>query len=114
MVRVWGKANCTTSKRGIGFLEARGVRFELLDIVRNPPPRQLLEAHVTGRDLKRFVNTSSKPYRELGLKHGLPSREELIELMLAHPGLIKRPVIEQHGKAAFGFDPEAIEEVLKA
>ena len=114
MVKVWWKKTCTTSKKGIAFLETKGVQFELFDIVTSPPPRELLTRHVTGPVLKRFINTSSKPYRELGLKNGLPPREQLIDLVLDHPDLIKRPVIEQHGVVSFGFNPGAIEAVLKA
>ncbi len=112
MLTVWWKKTCRTSKKGIAHLEAAGARFELRDIVTDPPPRELLERHVTGENLKRFCNTSSKPYRELGIGRAMPDRERLIDLMLEHPDLIRRPVIEKEGRAVFGFDPDAIDELL--
>jgi len=59
MVTVWWKKSCKTSKKGIGYLDERGVVYTLRDIVGEPPPRELLAAHVGGDNLKRFINTSS-------------------------------------------------------
>ncbi len=113
MVTVWWKKTCKTSKKALEYLDGKGVAYELRDIVSDPPPRGLLEAHVRGDDLKAFCNTSSKPYRELGVGKAMPPRERLIELMLEHPDLIRRPVIENDGRVAFGFDPAAIDAVLE-
>ncbi len=114
MVTVWWKKGCKTSKKGIEYLDSNGVEYELRDIVSDPPPRELLEDHVGGERLKAFLNTSSKPYRELGVGKNMPGRERLIGLMLEHPDLIKRPVIEKDGRVSFGFDPEAIDRVIGA
>jgi len=114
MVTVWWKKGCKTSKKGIDYLDGKGVEYELRDIVSDPPPRELLDTHVGGDTLKAYLNTSSKPYRELGVGRNMPERERLIELMLEHPDLIKRPVIEESGRVAFGFDPEAIDRVVGA
>ncbi len=112
MVIVWWKKTCKTSKKGLEYLDSKGIDYELRDIVTDPPPRELLEAHITGDNLKAFCNTSSKPYRELGIGKNMPDRDTLISLMLEHPDLIKRPVIAQDDRASFGFDPEAIDRVV--
>jgi len=112
MVVVWWKKTCATARKGVEYLRERGVEFELRDITEDPPPRELLEANLDERNLRAYVNTRSKPYRELGLKSRLPGKAELIDLMLAHPDLIRRPVVARGGKASFGFDPEAIDAVV--
>lgn len=112
MTTVWWKKGCKTSKKGIDYLNGKGVEYELRDIVSDPPPRELLEAHVGGENLKAFLNTSSRPYRELGVGKNMPTQKRLIELMLEYPDLIKRPVVERDGRVSFGFDPEAIDGVI--
>jgi len=112
MVTVWWKKTCKTSKKALEYLDSRGIDYELRDIVGDPPPRELLEAHVTGDDLKAFCNTSSKPYRELGIGRNMPDRDTLITLMLEHPDLIRRPLVLADGKASFGFDPAALDRVV--
>lgn len=112
MVTVWWKKTCTSAKKGVAHLRERGVEFELRDIVKDPPPRELLEANLDEGNLKAAVNTRSKPYRELGLKAGLPPKAKLIDLMLEHPDLIRRPVVAKGGRASFGPDPAAIDAVI--
>lgn len=112
VVTVWWKKSCTSAKKGVAYLRERGVEFELKDITREPPPRDLLEANLDENNLKAAVNTRSKPYRELGLREGLPDKARLIDLMLEHPDLIKRPVVARGGRASFGPDPDAIDAVV--
>ena len=112
MVTVWWKKTCTSAKKGVAYLRERGVDFELRDIVKDPPPRELLEKNLDPANLKAAVNTRSKPYRELGLKSGLPEKDRLIDLMLEYPDLIRRPVVAKGDRASFGPDPAAIDAVL--
>ncbi len=114
MITVWWKRGCTSAKKGVAYLQNRGVEFELKDITKDPPPRELLERNLDPADLKGAVNTRSRPYRELGLKDGLPDTRRLVDLMLEHPDLIKRPVVANAGRASFGPDPDAIDGVLDA
>ena len=111
-ITVWWKKGCTSARRGVEYLRSKGVEFELREITKDPPPRELLEANLDPGNLKAAVNTRSKPYRELGLKAGLPPKERLVELMLEHPDLIRRPVVARGGRASFGPDPEAIDAVI--
>ncbi len=114
MVTVWWKKTCTSARKGVAYLREKGIDFELKDITREPPPRELLEANLDEDNLKAAVNTRSRPYRELGLKAGLPDKQRLIDLMLEHPDLIRRPVVARDGRASFGPDPAAIDAVLRA
>lgn len=61
------------------------------------------------RDLLR---TSEAVYRELGLGKNDFSDDELIALMLKHPDLIQRPIIERGDKAVLGRPVENIRALL--
>lgn len=61
------------------------------------------------RDLLR---TSEPIYRELGLGKGEFSDDEIIRLMLKHPDLIQRPIIERGAKAVLGRPMENVRSVI--
>ena len=63
------------------------------------------------RDLLR---TGEAVYRELGLGKGEFSDDEIIALMLKHPDLIQRPIVERGPRAVLGRPVENIRELLTA
>ena len=72
--------------------------------------RELLrKMKLAPRDLLR---TSEQVYRELGLGRGEFSDDEIIQLMLKHPDLIQRPIVERGPRAALGRPVENIRALL--
>ena len=61
------------------------------------------------RDLLR---TSEPIYRELELGKRETTDDELIPLMLEHPDLMQRPIVERGGKAVLGRPVENIRGLL--
>jgi arsenate reductase (glutaredoxin) len=59
-----------------------------------------------------ILRTSEAVYRELGLGKGEFSDAELIALMVRHPDLIQRPIVERGKKAALGRPVENIKALL--
>ncbi len=50
-----------------------------------------------------FLNPKNELYREKQMKLHPPSRQEALELMSAHPNLIRRPLVVEGEKIWFGF-----------
>ena len=72
--------------------------------------RELLRKMKLGpRDLLR---TSEAVCRELGLGKGEFSDDEIIALMLKHPDLIQRPIVERGARAVLGRPVENVRELL--
>lgn len=61
------------------------------------------------RDLLR---TSEAVYKELGLGKRELSDDELIALMIQHPDLIQRPIVERGERAVLGRPVENIKALL--
>jgi arsenate reductase len=61
------------------------------------------------RDLLR---TSEPVYRELGLGKGEFSDDEIISLMIKHPDLIQRPIVERASRAVLGRPTENVKALL--
>ena len=59
-----------------------------------------------------ILRTSEAVYKELGLGKGEFSDDELIALMLKHPDLIQRPIVERGSRAVLGRPLENVHSLL--
>ncbi|HKC66005.1 MAG TPA: ArsC/Spx/MgsR family protein [Pyrinomonadaceae bacterium] len=72
--------------------------------------RELLKKmKLAPRDILR---TSEPVYKELGLGKGNFSDDEIIQLMLKHPDLIQRPIVERGSRAVMGRPIENVKALL--
>lgn len=107
------KPGCGTCKKARAWLERRGVQFQAVDIVNNPPPKTLLEKIVNAKNVKASLNTRATLYREREMAKDLPSKQMAIRYMLEDPNLIRRPLIVRGRQWVMGFDPKALAQLLK-
>ncbi|PXA05308.1 ArsC family transcriptional regulator [Coraliomargarita sinensis] len=107
MLKLYTYKNCSTCRKARKFLDARGIEYDERPIRETPPSRaelsQMLEAY-SGK-MTRLYNTSSKDYREAGLKDLLPdlSQEEAYTRLQENGNLVKRPFLVGDGVALVGF-----------
>jgi arsenate reductase-like glutaredoxin family protein len=74
------------------------------DINRNPPDRAFLEKHIDADRFLDFVSTRSPVFKQRPLPR---SKKEAIDLMMAQPNLIKRPILIRGSNVTFGFNKDA-------
>lgn len=113
-VTIWHNPKCSTSRKVLGIIKARGIEPSIVDYVNAPPSAAAIEAALkamgmTPRDLLRKRGT---PYDELGLDDTMLSDAALIEAMHAHPILIERPVVQSPKGTRLCRPPEVVEELL--
>jgi arsenate reductase len=61
---------------------------------------------------RELLRTGEAVYKELDLGKREVSDDELIRLMVGHPDLIQRPIVERGGRAVLGRPTERIRELL--
>lgn len=113
-ITVYEKPTCTKCREVDRLLRESGVAFEKVNYYIAPLDekklRELLrKMKLAPRDLLR---KSEVVYRELGLGKGEFSDDEIIQLMLKHPDLIQRPIVERGTKAVLGRPVENIKGLL--
>lgn len=96
------------------LLRESGVAFEKVNYYIKPLTekklRELLKKmKLAARDLLR---TSEATYRELELGKRELSDDELIAIMIEHPELIQRPIVERGSRAVLGRPVENVKELL--
>jgi arsenate reductase len=110
-LRVFHYPQCSTGKKALKWLSAKGVEVELIDIVQRPPSkaelREVLKS--AGIPLRKLFNTSGVSYREGRFGERLPTmtEAEAIDALASDGKLIKRPLLLGKGVALVGFDEPA-------
>lgn len=98
-MRLYGIKNCGSVKKAMEFLDAKGVKFEFLDIKKIN--ENTLNSWLEKRELKDLPNLSGMSARKLNFnkeKMNTLAKEDLRKMILETPSLIKRPVIEYKGQ----------------
>jgi arsenate reductase len=95
-ITIFHNPACGTSRNTLAMIRQSGGQPVVIEYLKNPPDRARLiglirAMGISARDLLREKGT---PYRELGLDDPKWTDDELIDLMLAHPVLINRPIVE--------------------
>ena len=97
---------CSTCRKAANWLDKRKIEYQLIDIVKEPPPLNylILALEQYSDDKKRIFNTRGKAFKTLNLDIDSLSREEIIQLLLSDGKLIKRPFLIFGEKIILGFN----------
>lgn len=114
-ITVYEKPTCTKCREMDRFLRESNVDFSkinyYLEPIGEPKLRELIrKMGIAPRDLLR---KSESIYRELGLGKEDFSDDEIISLMVRHPDLIQRPIVERGDRAVLGRPTENVEPLLR-
>ena len=107
MVTLYGIPNCDTMKKAFAWCEEHKVAYEFHDYKKAGVDRARLVAWCKMLGWKTLLNTRGTTWRKLDpAQQQIDSQREAVELMVANPSLIKRPVVETDGQLLVGFDPQ--------
>jgi arsenate reductase (glutaredoxin) len=96
------------------LLRESGIPYEKINYYIEPLSRKKLTELLRKMDLKpRDLLRKSEPvYKELGLANDKFTDSELIALMVEHPDLLQRPIVERGDRAVLGRPTENVKELL--
>jgi arsenate reductase len=86
---------CGTSRNTLAMIRQSGEEPEIIEYLKTPPSRERLKGLIAamGIPVRALLREKGTPYHDLGLGDPKWSDEELINVMLAHPILINRPIV---------------------
>ncbi len=113
-ITVYEKPTCTKCREMDKFLRESGVDFTKVNYYIESLSKKKLTELIRKMKIKpRDLLRKSEPvYRELELAKDEFSDAELISLMVEHPDLIQRPIIERGERAVLGRPTENVRELL--
>ena len=97
---------CSTCRKAAKWLNEKGVEYQLIDIVNEPPLLDYLELALEqfSADKKKVFNTRGIAFKSINLDIDSLSREEIHQLLLSNGKLIKRPfLVYEEKKVILGF-----------
>ena len=96
------------------LLRESGVPFDKVNYYVEPLSKKKLTELVRKLGLKprELLRKSEPVYKELGLANGEFSDSELIALMVEHPDLLQRPIVERGDRAVLGRPTENVKALL--
>ena len=111
---VYEKPTCTTCRKLAVLLTERGIDFERVNYHVEPLPEEKLRELVrkAGVPARELLRRKEPLYKELGLGGREPSDAEAIALMVEHPQLLERPVVERGDRAVLARPIERVEGLL--
>jgi arsenate reductase len=94
-VIIYHNPACGTSRNTLGLIRNAGIEPHVIEYLKCPPSRGMLQALITrmGLSVRDVVRVKGTPYHDLGLDGPGITEDQLIDAMLAHPILINRPIV---------------------
>lgn len=107
MTTIYGIKTCDTMRKAFGWLQDNGVDYTLHDYRASGIDRASVERWARAVGWEKLLNKASTTFRALpdADKAGV-DEAKAIDLMLEHPTLIKRPVLETGSTIEVGFKPD--------
>jgi arsenate reductase len=111
---IYQKPTCTTCRQTLAILKESGVDFDAINYYIDPIPKKKLKELLGKMKLtaKDILRTKEPIYWELKLSERDLSGDELIDLMVKHPDLIQRPIVEKGARAILARPAERIRELF--
>jgi arsenate reductase (glutaredoxin) len=113
-VTIYHNPACGTSRNVLGLIRNSGVEPRIVEYLKTPPSRAELADLIArmGIPVRDLLRRKGTPYDELGLDDPKWTDDQLIELMLAHPILINRPIVVTPSGVRLCRPSEAVLDIL--
>jgi arsenate reductase len=114
-ITVYEKPTCSKCREVDKILREFGVEYEKINYYVDPLSKTKLTELLKkmGISARELLRTSEATYKELGLAKAELSEKEIIDLMVKHPELMQRPIVERGDRAVLGRPVENIKPLLK-
>jgi arsenate reductase (glutaredoxin) len=104
------KPTCHTCHGAKKNLEGKHIELEPIDIITDPPSKQVFKALISKYGAKEMIRRNSKDYKELEVGKMKLSDNDLASLLGTHPDLSSRPIVLVDGDVYLTRDPKLFEE----
>jgi arsenate reductase (glutaredoxin) len=113
-ITIYQKPTCTTCRQVFTALRDAGVDFESVDYYTDPIPKAKLKELLRkmGLSPRELLRTREERFTTLRLGERELTDDEIVDLMVEHPDLIQRPIVEKGGRAILARPAERLRDIL--
>lgn len=114
MITIYQKPSCTTCRQVHAALKESGVNFDAVNYYVDPIPKTKLRELLRkmGLSARELLRTKEEIYKKLRLGERDLTDDQIIDLMVEHPDLIQRPIVEKGARAILARPAERLKEIL--
>lgn len=112
---IYQKPTCTTCRETVKLVEASGQDFETVNYYERPFTKAALAALLkrAGLGPRDVLRSKEDIYKKLKLGEKELSDDELLGLMVKHPDLIQRPLVDAGSTVILARPAESVKKLLK-
>jgi arsenate reductase len=111
---MYGIKNCDTIKKARTWLEDKGVAYAFHDYKASGIDRARLSAWTDELGWEKLLNRAGTTFRKLpDAERETVDRDKAIDLMLAQPSMIKRPLLDLGDRRVLGFNANIYQEIFE-
>lgn len=113
---IYQKPACSTCRAVVQLVKAGGHPFTAVNYYEQPLSKTRLKELLKkgGLNAKDVLRTKDDRYKTLGLATADKSDDELIDLMIQHPDLLQRPLVEKGDTVILARPPETVNRLLNS
>ena len=113
-ITIYQKPTCTTCRQVHAALKESGVDFDAVNYYLDPIPRARLRELLRkmGLSARELLRTKEDIYKKLRLGERDLTDDQIVDLMVEHPDLIQRPIVEKGSRAILARPAERLKVIL--
>ena len=94
-ITIYHNPKCSTSRSVLVMIRERGVEPVVIEYLKTPPTRELLQQLIAAMGIKAsaLVRRKEAQYAALGLDDPQMTEDGILDAMVANPILIERPIV---------------------
>lgn len=114
MITVYGIKQCDTCHKARKWLTEHGIEHHFHDLREDGLNEAMVSNWLDSEFAGLLVNRRSTTWRTLSAEQKESQGQQLIQLLIDHPTLVKRPVFVADRVLAVGFSPAQLLPIFKA
>lgn len=110
MIKLYVSPSCTSCRKAKSWLEEQGLEYEEKNIYHEPLTRDEIKEilMLTDEGTEEIISYRSQAYQDLEEDIDTLSMNELLDLFIEEPSLIRRPIIMDDRRLQIGYNEEEI------
>ena len=115
MIKIWHNNRCSKSREAKAILEDSNQEFEVFEYLKNNFSKDELKTIMTQlniTDIREMLRTKETEYKELDIANESKSQDEILDLVIANPKLVERPIIIKEEVAVIARPMENLTSLL--
>ena len=110
---LYGISNCDTIKKAKNWLELNNIDYKFHDFRKQGLEPEIIQNWLTQISWDKLLNKRSTTWRNLELEvQQSVNAENIIQLLVENPTLIKRPVLNVNGIIKVGFNADTYQGIF--